>query len=115
MSLGDGSTAGSRTRAREGAAVDVDETLPRWDEEDRDAAEELAIRMANLSHRMKTEAFKKSRCAVGPSGHASSYLALQALTSRHTNTNPPPTRQKTPANPICRTRPTRVGKRASMR
>ena len=59
VSLGE-SSAGSRSRARESALLDADETLPRWDEEDRDAAEELAIRMANLSHRMKSEAFKKS-------------------------------------------------------
>ena len=54
-------TVATRARARSGSVmVDPDETLPHWDEEDRDAAEELSIRMANLSHRMKVEAFKKS-------------------------------------------------------
>ena len=57
---GDGPDHKGLSRHRDKVSMEDDETLPRWDEEDRDAAEELAIRMANLSHRMKTEAFKKS-------------------------------------------------------
>ena len=60
-SIGSAAVVAVRPRVRSGSImVDPDETLPHWDEEDRDAAEELSIRMANLSHRMKVEAFKKS-------------------------------------------------------